>query len=125
MIEAANAALLVIALIETPTAVANAEAIAAVPGIDALLIGTNDLAAEMRIPGQFGHAKIGGAYEAVIAACHKHNKWPGMGGVDAEELMQKYIGMGMRLVLTGSDGGFLMSAAGQRAARAREWGARA
>jgi 2-keto-3-deoxy-L-rhamnonate aldolase RhmA len=47
-----------------------------------------------------------------------------MGGVDAEELMQKYIGMGMRLVLTGSDGGFLMAAAGQRAARAREWGAK-
>jgi len=46
-----------------------------------------------------------------------------MGGVDAEELMQKYIGMGMRLVLTGSDGGFLMAAAERRAALAREWGA--
>ena len=101
--------LLVIAMIETPTAIANAEAIAAVPGIDALLIGTNDLAAEMGIPGEFGHARIVGAYETVIAACRKHNKWPGMGGVDAEELMQKYIGMGMRLVLTGSDGGFLMA----------------
>ena len=63
MIEAANAALLVIALMETPTAIANAEAIAPVPGIDALLIGTNDLAAEMGIPGEFGHARIVGAYE--------------------------------------------------------------
>jgi 2-keto-3-deoxy-L-rhamnonate aldolase RhmA len=109
---------------ETPTAIANAEAIAAVPGIDALLIGTNDLAAEMGIPGEYGHTRVAGAYETVIAACRKHKKWPGMGGVDAEELMQKYVGMGMRLVLTGSDGGFLMSAAGQRAARAREWGAK-
>src|SRR6478672_1221342 len=58
MIEGANAALLVIALIETPTAVTNAEAIAAVPGIDALLIGTNDLAAEMGIPGEYGHARV-------------------------------------------------------------------
>jgi len=124
MIESANAALLVIALMETPTAIANAEAIAAVPGIDALLIGTNDLAAEMRIPGAYGHARIAGAYETVITACRKHNKWPGMGGVDAEELMQKYIGMGMQLVLTGSDGGFLMAAAGRRAALAREWGAK-
>ena len=124
MIEAANAALLIIALIETPTAIANAEAIAAVPGVDALLIGTNDLAAEMGIAGEFGHARIAGAYEAVIAACHKHSKWPGMGGIDAEELMRKYIAMGMRLVLTGSDGGFLMSAAAQRAVRAREWGAK-
>jgi len=38
--------------------------------------------------------------------------------------LQKYIGMGMRLVLTGSDGGFLMAAAGRRAALAREWGAK-
>jgi len=125
MIEAANAALLVIALMETPTAIANAEAIAAVPGIDALLIGTNDLAAEMGIPGEFGHTRIAGAYGTVIAACRKHNKWPGMGGVDAEELMQKYIGMGMRLVLTGSDGGFMMAGASRRAALAREWGSKA
>jgi 4-hydroxy-2-oxoheptanedioate aldolase len=124
MIEAANASLLVIALMETPSAIANADAIATVPGIDALLIGTNDLAAEMGIPGEYGHARVAGAYETVIAACHKHNKWPGMGGVDAEELMQKYIGMGMKLVLTGSDGGFMMAAAGQRAARARQWGAK-
>ena len=125
MIESANATLLIIALIETPTAVTNAEAIAAVAGIDALLIGTNDLAAEMGIPGEFGHARIAGAYEAVIAACRNHNKWPGMGGVDAEELMRKYIGMGMRLVLTGSDGGFMMAGASQRAALAREWGGKA
>jgi 4-hydroxy-2-oxoheptanedioate aldolase len=115
--------LLVIPLIETPTAIANAEAIAAVPGIDALLIGTNDLAAEIGIPGEFGHAKIADAYERVISACRKHGKWPGMGGVDAEELMQKYIGMGMRLVLTGSDGGFMMAGAAQRAALVRQWGA--
>jgi len=125
MIEAANAALLVIALMETPSAIANAEAIAAVPGIDALLIGTNDLAAEMGIPGEYGHARVAGAYETVIAACRNHDKWPGMGGVDAEELMRKYIGMGMRLVLTGSDGGFMMAGASQRAALAREWGGKA
>jgi 2-keto-3-deoxy-L-rhamnonate aldolase RhmA len=77
----------------------------------------------MGIPGDFGHPRIAGAYETVIAACRKHSKWPGMGGVDAEELMQKYIGMGMRLVLTGSDGGFLMAGASQRAALAHEWGA--
>ena len=88
------------------------------PGIDALLIGTNDLAAEMGIPGEYGHARVAGAYETVIAACRKHNKWPGMGGVDVEGLMQKYIGMGMQLVLTGSDGGFMMAGGGLPASRA-------
>jgi 2-keto-3-deoxy-L-rhamnonate aldolase RhmA len=41
-------------MLETPTAIANAEEIAAVPGIDVLLIGTNDLCAEMGIHGDFG-----------------------------------------------------------------------
>jgi 2-keto-3-deoxy-L-rhamnonate aldolase RhmA len=123
MAQAANAALLVVPMVETPTAIANAEAIAEVPGVDSLLIGTNDLAAEMGIPGEFGHERIVGAYETVVAACRKHNKWPGMGGVYDDALLQKYIGMGMRLVLTGSDGGFLMAGAARRAALARQWGA--
>jgi len=115
MIEAANAALLVIALMETPTAIANAEAIAAVPGIDALLIGTNDLAAEMGIPGDFANPKIAAAYKKIIAACKKHKKFPGMGGVYSDELMRKYVGMGMRMILSGGDVGMLMQAASQRA----------
>src|SRR5690606_1781972 len=49
-IEALNRNTLVVAMLETPQAVDNADAIAAVEGIDALLIGTNDLAAEMGIP---------------------------------------------------------------------------
>ena len=89
MIEAANATLLVIALIETPTAVTNAEAIAAVPGIDALLIGTNDLAAEMGIPGEYGHAKIAGAYETRDLGLPQAQQMAGHGrrrrrGIDAK-----------------------------------------
>jgi 4-hydroxy-2-oxoheptanedioate aldolase len=119
--EAANRALLTVVMLETPTAVANAAAIAAVPGIDALLIGTNDLAAAMGIPGEFGHARIVAAYESVIAACRQANKWPGVGGVYTEELLQRYVGMGAKLVLTGGDSGFLMAAAGARAAVVRGW----
>ena len=53
--QALNAANLTVVMLETPTAIANAEEIAAVPGVDVLLIGTNDLCAEMGIPGDFGH----------------------------------------------------------------------
>ena len=54
-----NAEILVIPMIETPQAVENADRIAALEGIDALLIGTNDLALEMGIAGQVGHERIG------------------------------------------------------------------
>ena len=42
-----NAETLVIVMLETPLGIANADEIAAVPGIDLLLIGSNDLCAEM------------------------------------------------------------------------------
>jgi 2-keto-3-deoxy-L-rhamnonate aldolase RhmA len=113
---ALNAANLIVVMLETPRAIENAEAIAAVPGIDVLLIGTNDLALEMGIPGEVGDARIAAAYERVIAACRRHKKWPGMGGVYAEELMRRYIGFGMRFVLAGNDISLLLAAGTQRAA---------
>ena len=112
---ALNAATLVSVMLETPQAIADAEAIAAVPGVDVLLIGTNDLSMELGIPGEFGHAKVVAAYERVIAACRKHGKWPGMGGVYTEDLMAKYIDMGARFILSGADLGMLMAGATQRA----------
>jgi len=112
---ALNAATLTVVMVETPKAIANVEAIAAVPGVDVVLVGTNDLAAEMGIPGDFANPKIAAAYKKIIAACKKHKKFPGMGGVYSDELMQKYVGMGMRMILSGGDVGMLMQAATQRA----------
>ena len=109
-----NAETLVVVMLETPQAIANADAIAAVPGIDVLLIGTNDLAMEMGIPGEFNHAEIARAYERVIAACRRHNKAPGMGGVYTEELLAKYIGLGMRMILSGNDFSLIMTGGSQK-----------
>ena len=120
LIRESNAATLVVVMLETPTGIANADKIAAVPGVDVLLIGTNDLAAEMGTPGEFGHERIAAAYESVIAACKKHGKWSGMGGVYAQPLLGKYVGMGIQMVLAGNDVGFLMAAGAARAKEMRE-----
>jgi 2-keto-3-deoxy-L-rhamnonate aldolase RhmA len=110
-----NAELLVIPMIETPLAVANAEAIAAVPGIDVLLIGSNDLALEMGIPGEIGHERVREAFATVGAACRRHGKVLGMGGVYDQELASRYIGMGASFVLGANDHALLLNAATQRA----------
>jgi 4-hydroxy-2-oxoheptanedioate aldolase len=115
-----NATTLTVVMVETPKAIANVDAIAAVPGVDVVLVGTNDLAAEMGIPGDFANPKIAAAYKKIIAACKKHKKWPGMGGVYSEELMKKYVGLGMRMILGGGDVGMLMQAATQRSSYLRE-----
>ena len=111
-----NAEILIIPMIETPRAVENAAAIAAVAGIDALLIGSNDLALEMGIAGQLGHDRMREAYETVGAACRRHNKVLGMGGIYDEELAARYIGLGARLVLGANDHSLLVNAATQRTA---------
>ena len=111
----ANDETLVITMLETPAAIELADAIAALPGVDVVMIGTNDLCAEMGMPGQYGNPRVEDAYRKVIAACRKHGKSPGMGGVVDHALMEKYIGMGMRFILSGNDTGFLMAGARDRA----------
>ena len=110
---------LVVVMIESPQGVANCEEIAAVPGIDALLIGTNDLCFEMGIPGQFNDPRVAEAYRKVIAACRKHGKFAGMGGMYTPELLERHIAMGVQLILSGSDFALLMPAATARATLVR------
>lgn len=61
--EAINNSTLLIVMLETEEAVENAEAMAAIDGIDALLFGTNDLTIEMGIPGQVGDSRVAKHYE--------------------------------------------------------------
>ena len=111
---ALNAANLTVVMLETPKAIANADAIAAVPGVDVLLIGTNDLCAEMGIHGDFGNEKVAEAYRAMIAACKQHNKFPGMAGVYNEQIMPRYIELGARFILAGQDAQFMSAGAASR-----------
>lgn len=111
-----NEATLVVVMLETPTAIGNADAIAAVEGVDVLLVGTNDLCAELGIPGDFANRKVEEAYTTVISACRKHGKYPGMGGVYDHALFPRYVALGMRFILGGSDAAFLMAGASARSA---------
>jgi 2-keto-3-deoxy-L-rhamnonate aldolase RhmA len=103
MTKAIDEQMLLTVMIETPKAVENAEAIAAVPGIDCLLVGSSDLSMELGIPGDRGHQKIQDSVDKVVAACRKHGKWPGMGGAYSDDLLKLYIGKGMKMILSGND----------------------
>ena len=94
-----NASNLTVVMLETPTAIAN---------------GSNDLCAEMGIPGDFGNDRLAEAYGTMIAACEKAGKFPGMAGIYNETIMPRYIAMGARFILSGQDGGFMMAGANAR-----------
>jgi len=109
-----NKNMLIVIMLESPEAIANVDSIAAIDGIDVILIGTNDLCMEMGIPGDYSNPKVKEAYVKVIETCKKYGKTPGMGGVYNEELMSEYIKMGMKFILSGSDLSFMMQSATQR-----------
>lgn len=115
-IAALNRTTMIVIMLETPEAIDNADAIAAVEGVDALLIGTNDLTAEMGIPGRYADDRVVAAYERMIEATRTHGKFAGMGGIYENALMERYVRLGVRLVLGGGDVGFMMAAAKARAA---------
>src|SRR5690606_3587895 len=79
----ANEESLLIAQIETAAGVEHIEEIAAVDGIDVLWIGQYDLSASLGVPGQFDHPRFLEAQQAVLDACGRHGKIPGVmsGGV--------------------------------------------
>jgi len=114
-----NEETLVVVMLESPKGIENCEAIAAVKGIDALLIGTNDLCFELGIPGQFDDPRVAEAYKRVVAACRKHGKFAGMGGMYTKELLERHIAMGVQLILSGSDFSLLQQAAAARAGLVR------
>ncbi|PPR32390.1 MAG: 2-keto-3-deoxy-L-rhamnonate aldolase [Alphaproteobacteria bacterium MarineAlpha9_Bin6] len=113
--QAINNAVLVVVMLESPEAIERVEEIAAVDGVDVLLVGTGDLCMEMGIPGQVDSPKVVQAYEKLIAACHRNGKYPGLGGVYKPELMESYIGMGMRFILSSNDLAMMMAASTERA----------
>ena len=113
---ALNAATMVAVMIETEAALANVEAIAAVEGVDFLMVGTNDLCAELGITGQYDHPAVGAAYARCLAAARAAGKQVGVGGLAGRpDLVAKFVAEGARYVSTGTDLGFLIGAATERA----------
>ncbi len=98
----ANAEGMLIAQIETVSGVENAEAIAAVDGIDCLWIGHFDLTQSMGIPAQFDHPEFQRAVDRVLAACAKHGKAAGIMGGDVATC-REWLARGFRAIAYSGD----------------------
>ena len=110
-----NDATMIVAMIESPEGLAAVDEIAAVPGVDILFIGTNDLCSSFGVPGQLDHELVQDAYRRTLEACRTHGKVLGVGGLASRpDLIRKYVALGARYVSTGTDLAFLMGAAAQK-----------
>jgi 4-hydroxy-2-oxoheptanedioate aldolase len=118
---ALNAATTIIVQFESEQALAAADAIAAVEGVDLVMIGSNDLLADWGLTGQYEHPRLREAYAKTIAACGKHGKHVGVGGLASRpQLAAEFVKMGARYVSTGTDLGFLLAACSAKAKEVHE-----
>lgn len=103
---------LLIAMLETPDAIENADAIAAVPGIDVVHIGSLDVSNLMGIPAAYRDPRMRSVFEHVARACKAHGKAMGVGGARGDlDLQKDLIRLGVRYLTAGSDVSYLMTAA--------------
>ena len=75
------------------------------------MIGSNDLLADWGLAGQYEHSRLRDAYAKTMAACRKHGKHVGVGGLASRpQLAAEFVRLGARYVSTGTDLGFLLAA---------------
>lgn len=106
---------MVVAMIESQAGLDAVEDIAAVDGVDMLLVGANDLSVELGIAGQMDHPKVHDAFLRVIKACQANGVSVGIGGLGGwPDLIRQYLDLGAGYVSTGNDISFLGAAAAQK-----------
>src|SRR5260370_36095182 len=98
----ANENTTIIAMIESLRGVDNADAIAAIPGVDVLWVGHFDLTQSMGIPAQFHHPEFLDATQKVIAATRKHGKVAGI-NPRSHEQADEWIAAGFNAISWGND----------------------
>lgn len=105
----ANDNLITVVQIETPTSVENAEAIAAVPGVDVLFIGPLDLAISSGLRGMYEDPVYMKKLAQVVSAAKNNGKAAGI-LANGHGIVPELKKMGFTFVACGSDSGCVSSA---------------
>ena len=93
---------MVIPQIETAQGLAAVEAIAAVPGVDALWLGHFDLTNFLDVPGQFQHPAYLAGVQRIVAACRANQKTAAFLATD-DTWSREYTTHGFRMFAFGID----------------------
>ena len=96
--------------IESPGAVKDADAIAALDEVDVLFVGPADLSHGLGAPGQFEAPTYQAALRSVAEACERHGKAAGILIYDAAAL-PRHLELGFRFIGLGSEGAFVSAGA--------------
>ena len=111
-LERANEETLVIAQIESLSAVENLEEIISVEGLDAILVGPADLTASLGLLPRLDHPQVQATIERVLDICKRHRFPFGLAAADAQAA-RHWAAMGGQLMALGEDLGFMATAAAE------------
>ncbi|GAA5162966.1 4-hydroxy-2-oxoheptanedioate aldolase [Pseudonocardia eucalypti] len=117
-LDRANDQVLGIVQIESARAVAEAEEIASIDGVDVLFVGPRDLTHDLGVPGRVTAPEYIDALEQVRLAAHKHGKARGLLVGDGDAARAK-LAEGWTFVAVGSDTTLLAGAARAQLDRTR------
>lgn len=112
-----NDRLALIVQIEGTAAVAAAAAIAAVPGVDALFVGTYDLSQSLGIPGKLDDPRVFEAGRGIVDSLPAGSALGVY--VQTPEMARQWMGAGATLIAYSTDGQIFLSGARAAAAAAR------
>jgi 4-hydroxy-2-oxoheptanedioate aldolase len=117
--DTANAETLLVVQIESPEAIANAEAIAAVPGVDALFLGPDDVMLRRGYSMTQPRTKdtLDHDMQAMVAACRNQGKFSCTVGIG--EMFTACLDWGISMIVGGGDVAFLAGTSKQASAEVR------
>jgi len=115
LIRQANEETMIILQIERKRAVERIDALLSIEGVDAALIGPDDLSVSLGLPGQHTHPAMDESIQRVIEACVRHNVACGIHIGNLDQL-QRWRDRGMRM-LTYSSPERMVLAAGMHAVK--------
>lgn len=105
--------------LESPAAVEQADRIAALVGVDVVYFGPGDFAQKAGIPGQYGHAEVLAAQDAVATAARNNGIVAGT-VLHPGTTLESLVTQGFTLINVAADGGELRRALRDRLAEARQ-----
>lgn len=119
--QASNFQPLCFVMIETAEAIANLDAIAAVPGVDGLFVGPVDLALSLGMGVLLEmREEVLAHIENVVAVCQKHKKISGCASLSLP-YARALLDRGVQFIAQGSDMGFIRRGAAVELEQLRRW----
>jgi 2-dehydro-3-deoxyglucarate aldolase/4-hydroxy-2-oxoheptanedioate aldolase len=116
----ANKELFVSVQIEAVEAVQELDAILAVPGLDCVVVGPQDLSGSMGLLGQIQHPTVMETISHIVTKARRAGRYVGMGVGHNEEFVCQAARMGVHWVQCGGDFSFLVAFADQLYGRVRK-----